>query len=221
MKEAVPAATGVGMGGKSESEKEKTKLRERQRRSVTAKILHGLRKHGGYRLSPRADINEVLRHLAREAGWIVLPDGTTYRSQVSGHCPLCGAATPTSSIVGGGDCSTAASPRYLPVGESPEGVYFPADAYSGGRGYSGGSGSGGAPSSSQGLIYDRENPFALYMCGLAGSGSRSSASVAAVDRGSSELTVAYQQQQAWLQEARASNHCTPVAVGSPSPQRRA
>ena len=72
-------------GGRSEIEKEKTKMRERQRRAITAKIFHGLRKHGGYRLSPRADINEVLRQLAREAGWIVESDGTTYRANVYIH----------------------------------------------------------------------------------------------------------------------------------------
>lgn len=65
---------------RSESEKEKTKMRERQRRAITGKIFHGLRKHGGYRLSPRADINEVLRNLAAEAGWTVHSDGTTFRS---------------------------------------------------------------------------------------------------------------------------------------------
>ncbi|KAL2494409.1 BES1/BZR1-like protein 4 [Forsythia ovata] len=54
---------------RSAVEKERTKMRERQRRSITTKIFHGLRQHGGYRLSPRADINQVLRHLAQEAGW--------------------------------------------------------------------------------------------------------------------------------------------------------
>ena len=73
---------GTSGSGRSESEKEKTKIRERQRRAITTKIFHGLRRHGGYRLSPRADINEVLRHLANEAGWLVEPDGTTYRSNV-------------------------------------------------------------------------------------------------------------------------------------------
>jgi hypothetical protein len=66
----------------SASEKEKTKLRERHRRSITTKIFNGLRKYGGYNLPPRADINDVLRALANEAGWIVEPDGTTYRAQV-------------------------------------------------------------------------------------------------------------------------------------------
>lgn len=92
MKDATAAAAmtssgrgggGGGSGGgekvRSVSDKEKTKMRERQRRSITTNIFHGLRKHGGYPLSPRADINEVLRHLASEAGWIVDPDGTTYR----------------------------------------------------------------------------------------------------------------------------------------------
>ena len=81
-----------GCGRRSESEKEKTKMRERQRRAITTNIFNGLRKHGGYRLSPRADINEVLRELAKEAGWVVQPDGTTYRSKASTltfhHFPL-------------------------------------------------------------------------------------------------------------------------------------
>lgn len=64
----------------SASEKEKTKLRERQRRAITTKIFAGLRKYGGYNLPPRADINDVLRALAAEAGWVVEADGTTYRS---------------------------------------------------------------------------------------------------------------------------------------------
>eukprot|EP01018_Ginkgo_biloba_P017037 Gb_28893 [translate_table: standard] len=56
-------------------------MRERNRRAITTKIFQGLRKHGGYNLAPRADINEVLRALAEEAGWIVESDGTTYRVQ--------------------------------------------------------------------------------------------------------------------------------------------
>lgn len=67
----------------SASEKEKTKLRERQRRAITTKIFAGLRKYGGYNLPPRADINDVLKALAAEAGWTVEADGTTYRSQVN------------------------------------------------------------------------------------------------------------------------------------------
>lgn len=65
-------------------EKERTKLRERHRRAITARILAGLRTHGNYNLRVRADINDVISALAREAGWVVLPDGTTFpsRSQV-------------------------------------------------------------------------------------------------------------------------------------------
>lgn len=62
-------------------EKERTKLRERQRRAITARILAGLRRHGNYNLRVRADINDVISALAREAGWVVLPDGTTFPSK--------------------------------------------------------------------------------------------------------------------------------------------
>ena len=78
----------VGGGGARRSrpleEKERTKLRERHRRAITARILAGLRRHGNYNLRVRADINDVIAALAREAGWVVLPDGTTFpsRSQV-------------------------------------------------------------------------------------------------------------------------------------------
>lgn len=73
----------------SEREKEKTKMRERHRRSITTKILTGLRKHGNYNLPPRADINDVLRALAMEAGWVVEADGTTYRNPVSNCVFVC------------------------------------------------------------------------------------------------------------------------------------
>lgn len=77
-----------GGGGSRRSrpleEKERTKLRERHRRAITARILGGLRRHGNYNLRVRADINDVIAALAREAGWVVLPDGTTFpaKSQV-------------------------------------------------------------------------------------------------------------------------------------------
>ncbi|KAJ7558699.1 hypothetical protein O6H91_04G052000 [Diphasiastrum complanatum] len=134
-------ASSKSMARLSEKEKEKTKLRERQRRAITTKIFSGLRKHGGYNLPPRADINDVLKALVREAGWIVEPDGTTYRSQLSGAIALqpsprqvagsSGRASLTisSGSMGGfpctmpaiftdymdsrtGDCSTTASPRH-------------------------------------------------------------------------------------------------------------
>eukprot|EP00249_Psilotum_nudum_P012656 c23904_g1_i3 orf=920-1273(+) len=65
-----------------EKEKERTKLRERHRRAITSKILAGLRRYGNYNLPVRADINDVIKGLAREAGWTVEADGTTYRSRV-------------------------------------------------------------------------------------------------------------------------------------------
>ncbi|XP_071701296.1 beta-amylase 7-like isoform X2 [Rutidosis leptorrhynchoides] len=74
-------------------EKERTKLRERQRRAITAKILAGLRRHGNYNLRVRADINDVIAALAREAGWVVLPDGTTFPSRSQGVRPAAGAST--------------------------------------------------------------------------------------------------------------------------------
>lgn len=126
-----------------EKEKEKTKLRERHRRSITTKILSGLRKYGNYNLPPRADINDVLRALANEAGWIVEADGTTYRNpalqQTSGASHSAwrqamphnvASFTPSLNSMGGfscvpspvitdpvdptgGDCSTTASPRHI------------------------------------------------------------------------------------------------------------
>ncbi|KAK2362003.1 beta-amylase [Trifolium repens] len=71
-------------------EKERTKLRERRRRAITARILAGLRRHGNYNLRVRADINDVIAALAREAGWVVLPDGTTFPSRSQGQMPAGG-----------------------------------------------------------------------------------------------------------------------------------
>lgn len=69
-------------------EKERTKIRERQRRAITGKILAGLRRHGNYNLRVRADINDVISALAKEAGWVVLPDGTTFPSKLQGARPV-------------------------------------------------------------------------------------------------------------------------------------
>ncbi|KAK9706843.1 hypothetical protein RND81_07G155700 [Saponaria officinalis] len=60
-------------------ERENNKRRERRRRAVAAKIYAGLRMYGNYRLPKHCDNNEVLKALARDAGWIVEDDGTTYR----------------------------------------------------------------------------------------------------------------------------------------------
>ncbi|KAK4371917.1 hypothetical protein RND71_007301 [Anisodus tanguticus] len=79
-------------------EKERTKLRERQRRAITAKILAGLRRHGNYNLRVRADINDVIAALAREAGWVVLPDGTTFPSRSQPQGTGTAGGTPTTMV---------------------------------------------------------------------------------------------------------------------------
>lgn len=75
-----PTPQGGSRRSRPLEEKERTKLRERHRRAITAKILAGLRKYGNYNLRARADINEVISALAREAGYVVLQDGTTFPS---------------------------------------------------------------------------------------------------------------------------------------------
>lgn len=80
---AAAATTGPSAGAKGkkerEKEKERTKLRERHRRAITSRMLAGLRQYGNFPLPARADMNDVLAALAREAGWVVETDGTTYR----------------------------------------------------------------------------------------------------------------------------------------------
>lgn len=79
------AAAAAAKPGRKEREKEKerTKLRERHRRAITSRMLAGLRQYGNFNLPARADMNDVLAALAREAGWSVDPDGTTYRPSPS------------------------------------------------------------------------------------------------------------------------------------------
>nr|TKS14540.1 hypothetical protein D5086_0000046140 [Populus alba] len=85
------SSPGVGARrSKPLEEKERTKLRERHRRAITARILAGLRRHGNYNLRVRADINDVIAALAREAGWVVLPDGTIFPSRSQGSRPAGG-----------------------------------------------------------------------------------------------------------------------------------
>ncbi|XP_011023342.1 PREDICTED: beta-amylase 7 isoform X1 [Populus euphratica] len=79
--EQVTTPAGGARRSRPLEEKERTKLRERHRRAITARILAGLRRHGNYNLRVRADINDVIAALAREAGWVVLPDGTTFPSR--------------------------------------------------------------------------------------------------------------------------------------------
>ncbi|KAE8696088.1 putative RING/U-box superfamily protein [Hibiscus syriacus] len=66
-----------------ESEKERTKLRRRNRRAFTRRMLAGLRQFGNFHLSERSNMNDVLAALAREAGWTVEADGTTFRQSHS------------------------------------------------------------------------------------------------------------------------------------------
>nr|XP_027088546.1 beta-amylase 7-like [Coffea arabica] len=208
------SSSGGGGGGSMRSavEKERTKLRERQRRSITTKIFHGLRKHGGYPLSPRADINQVLRHLAQEAGWIVEPDGTTYRSSSSAStitttsnvCPLCGNSK-KSSFMGSatiGECSTTASPsRLTTAGDSLS-----------------------KPTTTTTDIYrDHHSLVATYMCG--GGGERGggahymTAGAGENKQGQEQVAAAWSpstyMEVQWM-EARASNQNTPAG----SPRRR-
>ncbi|KAK2644790.1 hypothetical protein Ddye_019985 [Dipteronia dyeriana] len=204
MKEGVTAAVGRsssgGGGVRSESDKERTKLRERQRRAITTKIFHGLRKWGGYHLSPRADINEVLRELAREAGWIIEPDGTTYRATLSMNpCPVCGVATPATSssiVVGGGDCSTSASPRRVSLGGDPNvsGINITAGSTT--------------TATTSSPCFSADNPLALYLYGGLPSGP--------CPHPTTTTSTSTAQQQFYLQEMRASNQNTPAA----SPLRR-
>ncbi|XP_058086624.1 beta-amylase 8-like [Magnolia sinica] len=102
-----------------EREKERTKLRERHRRSITSRMLAGLRQYGNFPLPARADMNDVLAALAREAGWTVEADGTTYRSSPppahlapvpirSIENPPSATSLKTSSVKGSLDCSPSA-----------------------------------------------------------------------------------------------------------------
>ncbi|KAK1290103.1 Beta-amylase 7 [Acorus calamus] len=84
----------IGQRSRPREEKERTKLRERHRRAITARILAGLRRHGNYSLRVRADINDVIAALAREAGWVVLPDGTTFPSSRQNARPAGGSPSP-------------------------------------------------------------------------------------------------------------------------------
>lgn len=180
---------------RSSDEKEKTKMRERQRRSITTKIFQGLRKHGGYHLSARADINEVLRHLAAEAGWIVDSDGTTYRASTStknsNSCPLCGGARKSPESI---------TTDSRAVGESFLGIGRPTTAYF--------SRFSAAASS---LTSEGEVPhhnLQVSMCGTIH--PRASG-------GTSVVGMGYHQQQLYLQEARALSQNAPVGY----PRRRA
>ncbi|XP_074264520.1 beta-amylase 8-like isoform X1 [Silene latifolia] len=85
---AVTATNAGGGRREREKEKERTKLRERHRRAITSRMLSGLRQYGNFHLPSRADMNDVLSALARNAGWIVDSDGTTYRRPEAAGLPV-------------------------------------------------------------------------------------------------------------------------------------
>ncbi|XP_058071583.1 BES1/BZR1 homolog protein 4-like [Magnolia sinica] len=192
------------------TEKEKTKLRERQRRSITTKIFNGLRKHGNYDLAPRADINDVLRALAGEAGWIVEADGTTYRAKKDRqlhppqHCPTCivsGNSSRTTASSLGGECSTTASPRHVSLQQ-------PSSSSSGGP--TAFAGPYLAPASDVSLTRLREDELKAY---FQGGGHVDGVGYGLAGGPYSMLPRQQQQQHAFFMEARASNQNTPI--GSP------
>ena len=54
-------------------------MRTTSARSAVAKIFAGLRPRGGYKPPKHCDNNEVPKALRNKVGWVVEPDGTTYR----------------------------------------------------------------------------------------------------------------------------------------------
>nr|GEZ43343.1 protein brassinazole-resistant 1-like [Tanacetum cinerariifolium] len=100
---------GSGGGGRrkpSWREKENNRRRERRRRAIAANIYNGLRAQGNYDLPKHCDNNEVLKALCKEAGWVVLPDGTTFRK---------GSRPPLPTIdIGGASTTTTPSSSQKP-----------------------------------------------------------------------------------------------------------
>ncbi|XP_039143428.1 LOW QUALITY PROTEIN: protein BZR1 homolog 2-like [Dioscorea cayenensis subsp. rotundata] len=94
-------------------ERENNKRRERRRRAIAAKIFAGLRMYGNYKLPKHCDNNEVLKAVCAEAGWIVEPDGTTYRK---------GCKPPERMDIVGGSVSPSPCSSYQP---SPCASYNP------------------------------------------------------------------------------------------------
>ncbi|RAL47321.1 hypothetical protein DM860_013286 [Cuscuta australis] len=116
------AAAGGGCAGSSSGrrkpswrERENNRRRERRRRAIAAKIYAGLRAQGNYNLPKHCDNNEVLKALCAEAGWIVEPDGTTYRK---GRKP---SSSPIPMEIGGTSTNITPSSSCNP---SPPSSYF-------------------------------------------------------------------------------------------------
>ncbi|KAL6504670.1 Mature anther-specific protein LAT61 [Orobanche hederae] len=106
--------SGAGRRKPSWRERENNRRRERRRRAMAAKIFAGLRAQGNYNLPKHCDNNEVLKALCAEAGWIVEPDGTTYRKGYKPTPMEIGAAGTSNNIT---PCSSR--------NPSPPSSYFP------------------------------------------------------------------------------------------------
>ncbi|KAJ8561346.1 hypothetical protein K7X08_027536 [Anisodus acutangulus] len=109
----LPESGGNNSGRRKPSwrERENNRRRERRRRAVAAKIYTGVRAQGNYNLPKHCDNNEVLKALCVEAGWIVEPDGTTYRK----------GCKPTPMEIGGTSANITPSSSRHP---SPPSSYF-------------------------------------------------------------------------------------------------
>ncbi|KAK4490339.1 hypothetical protein RD792_001013 [Penstemon davidsonii] len=98
---SMASSSGAGGGGgrrkPSYRERENNKRRERRRRAFATNIYNGLRARGHFNLPKNCDNNEVLKALCSEAGWIVEPDGTTYRKGCK-PCPMEMGGTWTNNI---------------------------------------------------------------------------------------------------------------------------
>ncbi|MCD9645530.1 hypothetical protein HAX54_034526 [Datura stramonium] len=73
-------------------------LKSQASNNYITNILAGLRRHGNYNLRVRADINDVIAALAREAGWVVLPDGTTFPSRSQSQGTGTAGGTPSTMV---------------------------------------------------------------------------------------------------------------------------
>jgi hypothetical protein len=91
---APPRGVGCPRGGS---------MRTTSARSAVTKIFAGLRPRGGYKLPKHYDNNEVPKALCNKVGWVVEPDGTTYRKV----------------------CRRRRSPRLAPIDLVPSRVHQP------------------------------------------------------------------------------------------------
>nr|XP_034584437.1 protein BZR1 homolog 1-like [Setaria viridis] len=103
----------------SQVERENNRRRERRRRLVSSRIYTALRAEGNYTLPRNCDNNEVLKAVCREAGWVVEPDGTTYRRGSRPPRGVLGGFGATAPAGGQASSSTTASAPVTPQNASP------------------------------------------------------------------------------------------------------